>query len=202
MTTRVILAATATAVFIGCATPPSYRDAGEVRTLSRNFTHSDYEQTANAMIDSLKSNPNFLANLKEFQAANPGQRPKIAITPIENHTRQMTLKLDVINDTIRTGILNTGLFRFVGNENKVAQRKFKEENGVLVAPGASSGFSNQTGANYLLSGTLTELDDEGGRTKENVYILSMQLDNLVSGETEWAERKSIRKESKRAGLGW
>ena len=202
MTTRTLPLLAVLAIAAGCATPPSYRDATEVRTYSRNFTHSDYEQTASAMIESLKSNPNFLANINEFKAAHGGQRPKIAVSGIENRTRQMTLQLDVINDTIRTGIINTGLFRFVGNEKKIICRKFGEENGVLVAPGASSGFSNQTGADYLLSGSLTELDDAGGRTRENVYILNMQLDNLVTGETEWIDRKQIRKESKRAGIGW
>lgn len=202
MTTRTLPILAVLAIAAGCATHPSYRDATEVRTLSRNFTHSDYEQTASAMIESLKSNPNFLANINEFKAAHSGERPKIVVSGIENRTRQMTLQLDVINDTIRTGIINTGLFRFVGNEKKVIKRKFDEENGVLVAPGASTGFSNQTGADYLLSGSLTELNDEGGRTKENVYILNMQLDNLATGETEWIDRKQIRKESKRAGLGW
>lgn len=202
MTKRIVLAATAAAVFVGCATPPSYRDSQEVRTLSRNFTHSDYQQAATAMIDSLKSNPNLLANLEEFKTTHQNQRPKIYVAPIENHTRQMTLKLDVINNKIKSGILNTGLFTFVGNEAAITQRTFAEANGVLVAQGSASGIASQRGADFVLTSMLTELDDEGGRTKENVYILQMQLDNKVSGEPVWMAEKEIRKESKRAGIGW
>lgn len=198
---RLIPLASLLVLAVGCATHPGYRDATEVRTYSTRFTHSDYEQMADAMVNSFKSNDNFLENLAAFQAAHPGQKPRIIVTPIENHTRQV-LPLDVINDALRTGVINTGLFRFIGNENKMVQRKFNEANGVLVAPGASSGFSNQSGADYLLSGTLTQLDDQGGRTTERTYILTMQLDDLVGGDTVWIDRKPLRKESKRAGLGW
>lgn len=192
----------ALAVMAGCATRPTYRDASEARTYSTNFTAYDYEQSARAMLSSLKSNPNLAANVQDFAARHQGMRPKIAVSPIENRTRQMGLQLDVINDTIKTEIINTGLFRFVGNEAKIIDRKFTEANGVLVAPGASSGFSNQTGADYVLSASLTQLDDQGGRTREKVYILAMQLDDLVSGETIWMARDPIRKVSQRAGFGW
>lgn len=202
MKTQILIIPVAALALAGCATHPTYRDAGEARTYSTNFTAYDYEQSARAMVVSLKSNPNLIANVNEFKAAHQSARPKISVTPIENHTRQMGLQLDVINDAIRTEIINSGLFRFVGNEQKIANRKFAEENGVLVAPGASSGFSSQTGADYLLSATLTQLDDEGGRTREKVYILAMQLDDLYSGETVWMAREPIRKISQRAGIGW
>lgn len=200
--TKLIGAAALAAVFAGCATPPSYRDATEVRTYSLNFTASDYEQSAAAMVRSLKTNENLENNLRAFAAAHGSVKPKIVVTPIVNNTRQMTVKTDVINDAIRTEIINSGLFRFVGNENAITNRKFTEGNSVLTAPGTSSGFMNQTGADYVLSATLTQLDDEGGRTREKVYILAMQLDNLHTGETEWMAREPIRKLSQRAGLGW
>ena len=200
--TTILLAALSASFLAGCATNPTYGDPNEVRTYSTRFTHSDYEQTAAAMVDSLKSNPNFLANIEDFKAANPGQRPKIFVSSVKNDTRDITLKVDVITDAIKTGVVNTGLFRFVGNEQAVTARKFDEANGVLVAPGASSGFSNQTGADYVLTGTITQLDDEGGRTREKVYILAMQLDNLRTGEIDWMDRKPIRKYSQRAGFGF
>jgi uncharacterized protein (TIGR02722 family) len=199
---RIIGAAAVAAALVGCATNPTYRDASEVRTYSLNFTASDYEQSAAAMARSLKSDPNLAENLRAFVAAHGNAKPKIVITPIVNNTRQMTIHTDVINDAIRTEIIGSGLFRFVGNEQAVTNRKFAEGNSVLVAPGASSGFSNQTGADYILSATLTQLDDEGGRNREKVYILAMQLDNLYTGETEWMAREPIRKYSQRAGIGW
>lgn len=200
--TRIAGAAAVAAVLAGCATHPTYRDPDEVRTYSMNFTASDYEQSAAAMVASLKTHPVLAENLQAFAAAHGNTRPKIFVAPVVNNTRQMTLQTDVINDAIRTEIIRSGLFRFVGNEQAVTNRKFAEGNGVLVAPGASSGFSNQTGADYVLSSTLTQLDDEGGRTREKVYILAMQLDNQYTGETEWMDRKPIRKFSQRAGLGW
>jgi hypothetical protein len=200
--TAIIGVAAAAALFAGCATHPTYGDPTEVRTYSTNFTASDYEQTAMAMIQSLSSREEIIANVATFKSAHGGAKPKIVVTPVVNNTRQMTLKTDIINDAIKTEIIRSGLFSFVGNEKAMIDRKFAEGNSVLTAPGTSSGFQTQRGADYVLSSTLTQLDDEGGRTREKVYILSMQLDNLVTGEPEWAERSTVRKFAKRAGLGW
>lgn len=199
--TKLIGAAALAALFAGCATHPTYRDPTEVRTYSLDFTAADYEQAAIAMVQSLSSSEDVVANVRAYKAAK-GNKPKISVAPVVNNTRQMTLKTDVINDAIRTEIIRTGLFTFVGNEQAMINRKFAEGNSVLTAPGTSSGFQTQRGADYVLTSTLTQLDDEGGRTREKVYILAMQLDNLVTGEPEWAERKTIRKLSQRAGLGW
>lgn len=200
--TRLVCAAALAAVFAGCATPPSYKDATETRTYSLNFTASDYEQTAIAMIQSLSSREDIIANVAAYKKAHDGAKPKIIVNPVVNNTRQMTFKADVINDAIKTEIIRNGLFAFVGNEKAMINRKFAEDNSVLTAPGTSTGFQTQRGADYVLTSTLTQLDDEGGRTREKVYILAMQLDNLLTGEPEWAERKTIRKMSQRAGLGW
>ncbi|MBR4612924.1 MAG: hypothetical protein IKO40_09440 [Kiritimatiellae bacterium] len=200
--TKLIGAAALAAVLAGCATPPSYRDETEVRTYSDHFTASDYEQTATAMLQSLFSREDIIANVAAYRDAHGGAKPKILVNPVVNNTRQMTFKADVINDAIKTEIVRSGMFAFVGNEKAMIDRKIIEDNSILTAPGSSSGFLTQRGADYALTSTLTQLDDEGGRTREKVYILAMQLDNLVTGEPEWAERKAVRKVSQRAGLGW
>ena len=200
--TAIIGAAALAALLSGCATHPTYGDPTEVRTYSTNFTASDYEQTATAMIQSLSSRADIIANIAAYKAAHGGAKPKIYVKPVVNNTRQMTFKADVINDAIKTEIIRSGLFAFVGNEQAMVDRKFAEGNSVLTAPGASSGFQTQRGADYVLTSTLTQLDDEGGRTREKVYILSMSLDNMITGEPEWAERSTIRKFAKRAGVGW
>lgn len=200
--TKLIGAAALAAVLAGCATPPSYRDETEVRTYSDNFTAADYEQTATAMLQSLWSRQSLINNVAAYRSAHGGAKPKIIVNPVVNNTRQMTFKADVINDAIKTEVIRSDMFTFVGNEQAMINRKFAEGNSVLTAPGSSSGFQTQRGADYILTSTLTQLDDEGGRTREKVYILAMQLDNLVTGEPEWAERKAVRKVSQRAGLGW
>lgn len=192
-------------VLAGCATPPRYIEATSPRQpLSTRFSHYDYEQAANAMVVSLKGNQNFLNNIAEFKQKNGNVRPKIVFDKIDSDVYSMSLSSNtgIIEDAIKTAVVNTGLFRVVGNENKMQARKFKEDNSVLTDPNKKTGFMGQSGADYIMSGKFYELRDEGGRTKERVYILEMQLDDLDSGEIVWADRKVIGKESKRAGFGF
>lgn len=201
-TTALAAAGALAAILSGCATNPTYGDPTEARTLSTGFTAADYEQTAIAMVQSLSSREDIIASVAAFKNAHGGAKPKIFVEPLVNDTRQMMLKVDVINDAIKTEVIRNGMFAFVGNEKAMTNRKFAEGNSVLTAPGSSPGFQTQRGADYVLSSKLTQLDDEGGRTREKVYILAMQLDNQATGDIEWMDRQPVRKYAKRAGLGW
>lgn len=188
------------ALFSGCATPPvTYQDPTEARTYSRNFTAYDYQQAATAMVDSMLSNPNFLANLAEqFE----GKRPVISVKPIKNQTYTMGMNLDALNDSIRTRIINSGKFRMIGNRSAVKQELFDDEEDVLTNKSQTKGFGNASVADYILSGTLVELRDGNDKVKENYYKLTMQLDNKVTGETDWIAEKEIRKESRRKSVSF
>ncbi len=200
--TTVLGVAAMVALLAGCATNPTYRDPTEVRTYSTDFTASDYTHTATEMVRSLSSNDDVIQSVAAYKKAHNGLKPKIYAPPLVTDVRQMTIKDDLINNTIRTEIIRQGQFTFVGNEKAMADRKFAEDNSVLIAPGASSGFQTQRGADYVLTSKLTQLDDAGGRTREKTYILHMELVNLVTGEPEWAEDVPVSKFAKRAGLGW
>lgn len=156
---------------------------------------------AEKTIHSLFSSPMMNETLNAFFVNHPGKRPKIFVAPILNATSDATTQTGNLDDAIKTGILQSGLFSLVGDEKRMATAIINEANDILVTPETSSGFSNQSGADYILTGKLTELDDQDGRIRERVYILSMQLDNLYTYETEWMSREVIRKVSHRAVKG-
>lgn len=193
-------AASALLLGAGCSSPSvQYKDATEAHSYSRNFTAYDYQQAAAAMVDSMLSNPNFLANLAEqFE----GKRPVISVKPISNQTYQMGLNLDSLNDSIRTRVINSGRFRMVGNRAAVEKELFDDEESVLTNKNQVKGFGNASVADYVLSGTLVEMRDGDSRTKESYYKLTMQLDNKVTGETDWIAEKEIRKETRRRSVGF
>ena len=188
----------ATVLCGGCATAPGYKDPGEAHTLSRNFTAYDFQQSAQEMVDQMLASPLLLAHLAAFQ----GGVPMIQIERIKNATYQMTLNLDTLDNMIRMRVLNSGKFRFSADVSTMQMAIGGDANNPLVNPGQVVAPGSHNAADYVLSGSLSEMRDEGGRTKESFYMLSMTLQNKHNGEIDWAGEKTIRKESKRAGLGW
>ena len=53
-----------------------------------------------------------------------------------------------------------------------------------------------------LTGALSEIKNEVGRTVDQYYKFSMVLKDLRSGEIVWADEKEIRKESVKPALGF
>ena len=96
----------------GCSTTVGYRDAGEATTMSRNFSRADLQQSVMAMVDSMLANPVLQRKLgQQF----PNRYPTISIPPgaLKNETYQMGLNLASLTDSIRTKLINSGVFEFV-----------------------------------------------------------------------------------------
>lgn len=186
------------ALAAGCATPPHYEDSTEAHTYSRNFTAYDFQTSAQEMVDQMLASPILAANLAAFQ----GGRAMIQIYPIQNQTYQMDLNLDTLNNMIRMRVLNSGKFRFAANAGTMQHAVGSDLSNPLANPGQITAPGSHNVADYVLSGSLAEMRDAGGRTRESYYVLSMTLENKHTGEVDWAGEKTIRKESKRAGIGW
>ncbi len=184
----------------GCATDGSpYRDPGEVRGQTTEFSAYDFQLCASAMVQSMLANYNLDRRLAEqFK----DRRPVIAIAPLRNATYRM-IDLRPMVDTIQSALVNSGKFDFVDRETEriMIDEIRHDMDSPLVADGESVGFKTQTAANYLLTGTLAEIRDDDGRTHESYYKLTMKLHNKRTGKIDWSGEKEIRKVGRRALIG-
>ena len=198
---RVMIPLAAACLFAaGCATDGSpYRDPGEVRGHTTDFSSYDFQMCASAMVQSMLANPNLDQRLAEqFR----GTRPVIAIAPIRNATYRI-FDLRPMSDTIQSELVNSGKFDFVDRdtERMMIDEIAHDMDSPLVADGEAVGFKTQAAANYLLTGTLAEIRDDDGRTHESYYKLTMKLHNKRTGKIDWSGEKEIRKVGRRALIG-
>ena len=185
----------------GCATPPHYADPTEARTRSLRYTDYDLQQDAIVMVDSMLASESLKAKVRRQFG---DKVPTITLGRIANETEQTTLGLSALGDAIATRLINADLFDYIDSASmgQMAGAVMSAAGNPLVAPQNVIQPGQGESADYIVTGSLLEIRDQGGRTRERVYRLTLRLNNLRTLKTDWQDEKVLRKESTRAGLGW
>lgn len=197
---RIFAAGFAVALLSGCATTVGYRDAGEASTMTTQFSRADIQQNIMAMVDSMLTSPGLDRKLSQQFA---GKTPTISVTHIRNETYQMGLNLTAMTDSIRTKLINSGKFDFIdtSSDEEMMAEMMRDHNSALTDQSQTVAFGQQASADYILNGTLVEMQESAGRTKESYYKLNMNLINKRTGKIDWADEKEIRKARTKAAFG-
>ncbi|MDX9868124.1 MAG: penicillin-binding protein activator LpoB [Kiritimatiellia bacterium] len=190
-------AAAAAVMMTGCATTPAVREVALDRApITSKLEPQDVRRTVEKMAESLLSAPG-------VREAVGGTRPVLDVEPLKNRTTQH-VDMVSITDSLRMQLLRSGLFRFVDKSTSGTDIEFMDAQANLgltdqkkaVRPG------QQSAAQMYLTGALTEIKNQVGRTVDQYYKFSMVLKDLRSGELVWADEQEIRKESVKPRLGF
>jgi len=192
----IILAGTAVTMS-GCASTPvvSYGDVTAMQTVSTDFSSSDLQQIAGTMVDSLLIFPEVV------EVANQ-RRPVLLVEVVKNKTMQH-IDTESVTDTIRTKLIRSGKFRFIDRTtDDAAVNEIKtQQNSGLVDKAKSVAVGQQYGAEYILTGNISEIEQSSNRVRDVYYKFTLNLKNLTTGILEWSDEKEIRKTAKRRAFG-
>ena len=189
--------AAAAVLMTGCATTPRVREVELDRApISSKLEPQDVRRTVEKMAESLLSAPG-------VREAVGGSRPVLDVEPLKNRTTQH-VDMVSITDSLRMQLLRSGLFRFVDKSTSGTDIEFMDAQANLgltdqkkaVRPG------QQSAAQMYLTGALSEIKTQVGRTVDQYYKFSMTLKDLRTGELVWADEQEIRKESVKPRMGF
>ena len=181
----------------GCATTSlvQYGDAKALQSISTDFSSSDLQQIAESMVDSLLIFPPIVDVTSQ-------RRPVITVDNIKNKTMQH-IDTESITDSIRAKLVKSGKFRFIDrttDQETVNEIKIQQESG-LVDKNTAVQFGKQIGAEYMFSGSISEIQQKNTQITDVYYKFTLNLKNLTTGILEWTDEKEIRKVSKRWTFG-
>ncbi|MEI7900280.1 MAG: penicillin-binding protein activator LpoB [bacterium] len=188
--------AAVTVMMAGCATTPDVREVALDRApITSKLEPQDVRRTVEKMAESLLSAP----GVKE---AVGGTRPVLDIEPLKNRTSQHVDMVSV-TDSLRSQLLRSGMFRFVDKSTSGTDIEFMDAQAQLglTDPKKAIKPGQQSAAQMFLTGALSEIKNQVGRTVDQYYKFSMILKDLRSGEIVWSDEKEIRKESVKPRLG-
>lgn len=176
-------------------TQGSYDDMTQERLLDDKFNESDMKIIASNMIKSLTDSP--------VVAQRKGKPPVVLVTMVRNRTEEH-IDMKSLTDKIRVALLKSGKFRFTEKETRseVAEElQYQGESG-YVDPATARKKGKQIGAEYFMTGEITDRVQEVGNKKYIYYKCTLNLVNIDTNLEEWADESEFRKAYTKHSVGF
>lgn len=199
-TTRTFLGLVAAAFMLtACNTAPKVtRTASdEVTDLSGRWNDTDSRLTAETMVSSMMSGP-WLERFVEEE----GREPVVIIGRIRNKSSEH-IDAGTFTRDIERELVNSGRVIFVaGGREREEIRAEREDQQSNAARNSAAALAAETGADFMMQGTILSQTDAAGGTRATLYTVDMELIDLESNRKVWIDTKEIKKIVERRQSSW
>ena len=181
------------AALVGCATSGSTKrvarvDVNETIDLSGNWNDTDSRLTSEKIVDGLMKSY-WLDNFMQKES----RKPVVIVGTVRNLSSEHIETETFVKD-IERNLINSGRVKFVANkwergelrDERLEQQSFSTEE-------TAKKLAAETGADFMLKGSIkSELDAVDG-TKLKYYQIDMELIDVENNEKVWMDSKKIKK---------
>jgi len=187
------------ALVAGCSgSKKVYRIDPETQTdLSGKWNDTDARLVAEEMIDDAIHRP-WLTNFVEKN----GAKPVVTVGTIRNKSSEHIDTETFTNDFERE-LLNSGQVRFVASKDvrdEIREERFEQQD--FASQETMKKIRNETGADYILLGSINTIVDEVEGTRVVFYQTDLEMIDIESMEKVWIGTKKIKKEIARSKTKW
>lgn len=186
-------------LFIGCG---SSRQVSRVSTdnvtdLSGRWNDTDSRLVAEQMVSSLTSRP----WIDNFVSKND-KKPTVIVGTIRNLSSEHIQTGAFVND-IERELVNSGKVSFVASKQErqeVREERLDQQSN--ASEETAKKLAAETGADYILQGSIKDINDRVEGTEVKFYQVDMELIDLQTNEKVWIDAKKIKKVVERSGYTW
>ncbi len=177
---------------LGCSAAPEVRrtEITETVDLSGRWNDTDARLVADEMIADCLSRP----WLGRFRETHGGKPPVVIVGDILNRSHEH-INTQVFEKNLERALINSGEVDFVASKDErraLRQEKADMQSGFTSAETAKS-LSGETGADFMLHGTVNSIKDEIKGEYVIFYQVNMELTELESNRKSWIGEKQIKK---------
>jgi len=183
----------------GCAATTRDLDVEDPINYDASYGFSDKKRIVDDLTNSLLNSPTVPAG---------NERPVLIIYGVANQTAEH-IDTGGITDDIRLALMQSGRYRFISKTQRDnINSEVAYQSGGAVDPAQIVAIGKQTGADYILGGTLRSIEKKQPRQwrlnkrKLVYYSLNLELTSLSSGEITWADKVEIARESSQPIIRW
>jgi penicillin-binding protein activator len=167
----------------------------EVVDLSGNWNDTDSQLVAEEMVKEALSRPWLAKHMKE----SGGQEPKVIVGTIKNKTDEH-IAIDTFQKDIERELTNSGMVQFVsGKGERDEMRTEREDQQTYSSASTRKAMYEETGADYILQGTVSKITDAAGSSQTFYYQVDMEMTDVQKSIKVWFGNKKIKKFIKRPG---
>ena len=172
-------------------------DPRTASTITERFDQRDLIEMAGQLKDDIINHP----------FPQEGDTAVIAPLGIQNHTRTH-LDVNALENTLVTELMNTGKMQFI---NTARRDDLMKEQGYQLANAREetrAQIGRQLGADYMLTGTITEISQSTGRQvrasrqRDVYYQLTVEVTDLESGLIVLRKQQDRMRRASRPVFGW
>ena len=162
--------------------------------LSGNWNDTDIRIVCEDLIDECVQS-RVITNYKKKH----GRLPVVKLGEIMNLSDEH-IDTTIIANKFRNAIINSGELKFVSSDYEVdALRDERMQQEDFASSDTAASLTNETGADFMLLGTLKTVVDSEGKTLVKTYYLNVELHDIETSEILWsAENSEIKKVIKRS----
>jgi len=173
----------------GCAsTSVSRVDTASVTDLSGRWNDTDSRMVAEGMIKEALSQP-WLANY-----TNTAKRPPVVVVGRIANLSHVHINVQTFISDLERELTNSGRVTFVaakGEREEIREERREQAANALESTQKPPG--KEIGADYLLRGSISTIEDEADGTKAIFYQVDLEMVDISNNIKSWYGQKKIKK---------
>ena len=170
-------------LFFSCATTSVSRiDAAQQTDISGYWNDTDVRLICNALIEDCITSP----RIERFAQENK-RLPVFIIGRFKNDSSEH-IDTSIIVKKMQTAILNSGKAEFVADSTSREEVRAEREDQNMgnACEETAKALGNETGADFLLQGSVKSMVQKAGNTTVRTYHVSADLINIATNRIIWS----------------
>ena len=181
------------ALFASCSSDPRVTrvDARAQTDLSGYWNDTDVRIVCETLINDCLSSPRVA---QAIAAKGGGRLPVVLVGSFRNESSEH-IDTAIISSTMEVTIFNSGKLDFVaGGGTRLELREERQDQQTNASEATASALANETGADFLLTGTVRTIVDRAGNQTVRTYFVYAEMTNIETNMRMWmAQNSDIKK---------
>lgn len=185
-------------IFTGCSSAPEVtRVSSDTQTdLSGYWNDTDVRLVSETIIKDCLSSP----RVAQFEK-NKGELPVVIVGTFRNDSDEH-IDTSIITKKMEAAIINSGKAEFVASKTERSEiRDERQEQQSWSSEATAKAIANETGADYILIGSVKTIVDKAGKYATRTYYVYAELIDVESNKKIWmGSNEEIKKVIKTPGV--
>ena len=182
-----ILLSAAFIIFCACSTRTNVKrvDADTQIDLSGYWNDTDVRIVCEALINDCLRNPRVDQAVRAM-----GRTPMVIVGRFRNESSEH-INTAIISSTMESAIFNSGRLDFVAGgdlRDEIRIERADQQNN--ASPETMARLRNETGADYMMTGTVRSIVDRDGNQSVRTYFVTAELTDIETNQRIWMGQNS------------
>lgn len=182
------------------STHGNYADPNQTEIVGDRWNETDLRLTAQKMVRDMLSS-HWISDWQDEQKKKSA-KPFLLVDDMENRSSEQ-IDTSSIFEIVRSDLINSGKIRFLdGGMRDRLLKEYKYQGSGTVRKSQVKGPGKQFGADFFLTGAISDIVGKSDGYKTVTYQIEMRLTNISTSEIVWSGIEKIKKQFKRSRFGF